>query len=124
MYKSLLLIFFSISLAVSGQLLLKAGMNQIGPITGEDLRAGALTVTKVATNMQVISGLFLYFLSAAIWLVVLSRVDLSFAYPMLGSSYIGVLFASRSLFDEPVTAIRLGGAVLISLGVLLITRSA
>ncbi len=124
MNKSLLLIFFSIGLAVAGQLLLKSGMDQIGPIGGDDLRNGAMTVAKVASNMRVLLGLSLYFMSAGIWLIVLSRVELSFAYPLLGSSYIVVLFASRMLFNEPVTAIRWSGAILIFLGVLLITRSA
>ncbi len=123
MAKSLMLIFMSISLAVGGQLLLKTGMNAIGPITGEDVRNGASTIAKVAANPQVVIGLMLYFVSAAIWLVVLSRVELSFAYPLLGSSYVVVLFASRFLFNEPVTVVRLGGTILISLGVILISRS-
>ncbi len=123
MAKSLIMIFFSISLAVGGQLLLKTGMNAIGPITGEDVRNGASTIMEVVTNPQVVIGLMLYFISAAVWLVVLSRVDLSFAYPLLGSSYIVVLFASRFLFNEPITAVRVGGALLISLGVVLITRT-
>lgn len=123
MAKSLILIFFSISLAVGGQLLLKTGMNTIGPITGEEVRNGASTIVKVAANPQVVIGLMLYFVSAAIWLVVLSRVDLSFAYPLLGSSYIVVLIASRFLFNEPVTMVRLSGTLLISLGVILISRS-
>ncbi len=123
MAKSLIMIFFSISLAVGGQLLLKTGMNAIGPITGEEVRNGASTIVKVAANPQVVIGLMLYFVSAAIWLVVLSRVDLSFAYPLLGSSYIVVLIASRFLFNEPVTMVRLSGTLLISLGVILISRS-
>lgn len=123
MAKSLIMIFFSISLAVGGQLLLKTGMNAIGPITGEEVRNGASTIVKVAANPQVVIGLMLYFVSAAVWLVVLSRVDLSFAYPLLGSSYIVVLIASRFLFNEPVTMVRLSGTLLISLGVILISRS-
>lgn len=123
MSKSLMMIFLSISLAVGGQLLLKTGMNAIGPITGDDVRTGASTITKVIANPQVVIGLLLYFVSAAVWLIVLSRVDLSFAYPLLGSSYIIVLFAARFLFNEPVTAVRMGGVLLISLGVILITRS-
>ena len=123
MSKSLMMIFLSISLAVGGQLLLKTGMNAIGPITGDDVRTGASTITKVIANPQVVIGLLLYFVSAAVWLIVLSRVDLSFAYPLLGSSYIVILFASRFLFNEPVTAVRMGGVLLISLGVILITRS-
>ncbi len=117
------MIFLSVSLAVGGQLLLKMGMNNVGPITGDDVRNGVSTIIKVATTPQVVIGLSLYFISAAVWLIVLSRVELSFAYPLLASSYIVVLFASPYLFNEQVTAVRVGGAVLISLGVILISRS-
>ncbi len=123
MAKSLIMIFFSISLAVAGQLLLKTGMNAIGPITGDDARNIMSTISRVIANPQVLFGLVLYFISAAVWLVVLSRVDLSFAYPLLGSSYVVVLCASWFLFNEPVTAVRISGALLISLGVVLITRT-
>lgn len=123
MFKSLLLIFFSMSLAIGGQLLLKSGMNNVGPITEVEVRDSMATVTRVATNYQVILGLLVYMISAASWMVVLSRVDLSFAYPIMGTSYIIIMAASRLLFNEAVTPARWAGAALISLGVLMITRT-
>jgi len=123
MAKSLGMIFFSISLAVAGQLLLKSGMNNVGRITSENAKAPMALVLKVVSNGRVMSGLTLYFMSALVWLVVLSRVNLSFAYPLIGSSYVIVMLASRVLFDEPITAVRWVGAVFISLGVVLISRT-
>jgi multidrug transporter EmrE-like cation transporter len=121
--KSLLLIFSSISLAVTGQLLLKSGMTKVGPIAGAEIRNGFGTAMAVLANGQVIAGLSFYFVSAMVWLVVLSRVPLSVAYPLVGFSYVIVMLASRTLFSEPITAVRWMGAVFISLGVILISRS-
>lgn len=123
MLKSLLMIFFSITLAVAGQLLLKAGMNKIGPISAADVKNFTGTIAAVLSNVQVLSGLALYIISAVVWLVVLSRVNLSFAYPLIGFSYVIVLFASRFMFHEPVTVVRWAGAVFISFGVFLISRT-
>jgi multidrug transporter EmrE-like cation transporter len=122
--KSLLLIFTSISLAVTGQLLLKSGMTKVGPIAGAEIRNGFGTVMAVLTNGQVIAGLSFYLVSAAVWLVVLSRVPLGIAYPLVGFSYVIVMLASRTLLNEPpISAARWLGAILISLGVILISRS-
>ncbi len=123
MTKSLLMILFSISVAVVGQLFLKAGMDEIGPITLSDTKNGIVTLVKVATNGKVVLGLAIYALSAGVWLIVLSRVDLSFAYPLIGFSYIVVMLASRSLFNEPISAVRWAGAIFISIGVVFISRT-
>jgi drug/metabolite transporter (DMT)-like permease len=122
--KSLLLILTSISLAVTGQLLLKSGMTKVGPIAGAEIRNGLGTVMAVVTNGHVVAGLSFYFVSAVVWLVVLSRVPLSIAYPLVGFSYVIVMLASRTLLNEPpISAVRWFGAILISLGVVLISRS-
>ena len=123
MAKSLLMILFSITLAVIGQLLLKSGMNSVGKISTEDIRNLGATVTKVITNYHVLLGLSLYVISAIVWLVILSRVNLSFAYPLVGFSYVVVMFASRVFFNEPISPIRWAGAVLISIGVVFISRT-
>lgn len=122
MSKSLAMIFFSISLAVAGQLLLKSGMNKVGPISITQVRNAGVTAMNVISNGRVMGGLALYFLSAMVWLVVLSRVNLSFAYPFIGSSYIIVMLSSRLLFGESISSVRWVGAAFISLGVVLISR--
>lgn len=116
------MIFFSISLAVVGQLLLKSGMNKVGPISITQARNAAATAMSIVSNVQVMGGLALYFMSALVWLIVLSRVNLSFAYPLIGSSYIVVMLSSRLLFGESISAVRWAGAAFISLGVVLISR--
>jgi uncharacterized membrane protein len=68
------------------------------------------------------SGLFLYIISAAIWLVVLSAVDLSFAYPFLGFTYVLVLVFSKFILKEDVSLIRWIGTIIITIGVIVISR--
>lgn len=123
MLKSVILIFFSLSLAIGGQFILKVGMNQVGRIGSGDLLYYKDMFLKTFLHPYIIAGLSMYVLSAVSWLVVLSRVNLSFAYPFAGFGYIIVMFISWRFLQEPVSAIRLLGAALIGLGVVLISRS-
>jgi multidrug transporter EmrE-like cation transporter len=59
-----------------------------------------------------------------VWLKVLSRVDVSYAYPMLSIGYVVAALAGRMFFGEPVDLIRWAGIVTIGIGVWLITRTA
>ncbi len=119
---SILLILFSISIAVAGQILLKIGINRIGIVDFSGLEALKQLFFGVIKSPLVISGLFLYVISAAIWLVVLSAVDLSFAYPFIGLTYVMVLILSRFILKEDVNLIRWAGALIITIGVIVISR--
>jgi drug/metabolite transporter (DMT)-like permease len=123
MLKSLALIILSISLAVCGQVSLKAGMNKVGEISATHLTQPFQTLFKMLSNPNVFFGLSLYVVASIIWLIVLSRVDLSFAYPMMGLSYVLILIISRILLGENVTPIRWTGAFIICMGVILISRT-
>lgn len=119
---SILLILFSISIAVAGQILLKIGINRIGMVNFGNLYALKQLFFGVIKSPLVISGLFLYVISAAIWLVVLSAVDLSFAYPFIGFTYVMVLVLSKFILKEDVNPIRWAGALIITIGVIVISR--
>jgi drug/metabolite transporter (DMT)-like permease len=62
-------------------------------------------------------------ISAASWLVILSRVELSYAYPLISIGYILVMILSKYLFNETLTGYRIAGTLLICGGVFMITRS-
>ncbi|MBA7575534.1 4-amino-4-deoxy-L-arabinose-phosphoundecaprenol flippase subunit ArnE [subsurface metagenome] len=119
---SVLLILFSISIAVAGQILLKIGINNIGIVDFSNLGALRQLFFGVIKSPLVISGLFLYVISAAIWMVVLSTVDLSFAYPFIGFTYVMVLVLSKFILKEDVNPIRWAGALIITIGVIVISR--
>ena len=68
-------------------------------------------------------GVFLYGVSALFWLVTLSRVELSFAYPIVSVSYILVAFGSKICFKERISAMRWMSIVIICAGVFLMFLS-
>lgn len=120
--KSLLLIFVSVILGVLGQLSMKQGMLEVGYIPLELAKFGS-SFSRIITTPFVLLGLFLYAVSAMFWLVVLSRVELSYAYPMISIGYVLVVFLSWALFHEHISSSRILGVLLICSGVLLIVRS-
>lgn len=121
--KSLILIFLAMTIAICGQVSLKTGMNEVGKIDVSIETNYVDTAKKVASKPIIWFGLFLYGLGAIVWLVVLSRVDLSFAYPMLSISYVLIVIISIVRFGEQITFSRIIGTLLICTGVIFITRS-
>lgn len=112
------LLLVSVSLATAGQLLLKAGMNAIGlELNLSDL--GEL-VRNAATTWQIVAGLAAFGASSVFWLLTLSRVPLSTAYPVVSLSYLLILAFSVIVLDERPTATVWSGAALIMVGISLI----
>lgn len=117
-----ILILCGVLLNTCAQLLLKAGMSQIGHF--EFSMANALPIGyKVMANPPIIGGLCLYVMSVGVWLLVLSRVQVSFAYPMLSIGYIVNAIAANYFFGEPLTSMRMLGIFIIIAGVYLVAQS-
>ncbi len=119
------LILLSVLLAAVAQLTLKHGMTQV---TGRgvvplDLGDPVETLRRVVTNVSVLGGLGMFVLSAAVWLVVLSRVSLSFAYPFASLTYVLILLFDRFVLGDQVYALRWAGVMLIVVGIVLISRT-
>jgi len=119
---SVLLILLSISIAVGGQLMLKIGINRMGVSDLGSLSAVGGFFSGIIKSPMVIAGLLLYVISAAIWMIVLSAVDLSFAYPFLGFTYVLVLVLSKFILREDVNPVRWIGAFIITAGVVVLSR--
>lgn len=118
----LALILGGVLLNTGAQLFLKAGMTQIGHF--EFTMANAVPIgLKVMANPPIITGLVMYVVSVGVWLLVLSRVQVSFAYPMLSIGYVVNAVAAYYLFGEPLTSMRLLGIFIIIAGVYLVTQS-
>ena len=118
---SLALLFVSVSFAVVGQLTLKSAMERVGRI-GRTSELGE-TLTKAAKEPLLWVGLALFGISAVFWLVVLSRVRLSVAYPLVGVSYILIVALARFRLHEHVPALRWVGVSVIALGIAVIGLS-
>lgn len=122
MNKSIGLILIAVVFSVSGQLLLKAGANKVGRIEISALKNPLQIVSSFFRSPFILFGLLLFGISAFLWIVALTREDLSFAYPLIGTSYILILLFSRIFLGENVNVFRWLGALLVALGVVLITR--
>ncbi len=116
------LILLGVLLNAAAQLCLKEGMRRIGHF--DFVWANFIPIgLQVAGNIFVLGGLFLYVVSVAVWLLVLSRVEVSFAYPLLSVGYIVNAVAGYYLFQENLSLPRISGIVIICVGVYFVTRS-
>ncbi|MHB0977118.1 MAG: DMT family transporter [Candidatus Aquicultorales bacterium] len=120
---SLGMIAFSIILAVGGQFLLKAGLDRVGKFEAVSIVSAGPFLLKTLLEPRVLLGLSLYVLSSVSWLLVLSRVELSFAYPLVALGYVVAIALAAIFRNEAVSLMRWGGALMISIGVVLISRS-
>jgi multidrug transporter EmrE-like cation transporter len=121
--------FISFSLILAGvllnavaQLSLKAGTNALGVI-GISKGQTLSLIFGVATQPYIIGGLTCYVFSVAIWIVALSRVAVSVAYPMLSIGYVVNAFAAWYLFGEVLSISKLAGIGIIIVGVYVVSRS-
>jgi drug/metabolite transporter (DMT)-like permease len=110
----------SVAFAVAAQFTLKAAMNEVGRIGSTEIAAVGDTLTRTLKEPRLWLGLTLFGISALFWLVVLSRVDLSVAYPFVGLSYIIVVLFSRLFLHEQVSALRWLGVVVVAVGIAII----
>ncbi len=109
----------AILLNVCGHSFLKAGMTRVGPITGSFLHYAFNAIT----TPLVLLGLFSYVASVSLYMMVLSKTDLSFAYPLLMSiGYVLIVLVSFLIFKEPFSAYKWIGIGLILIGVILVGR--
>jgi undecaprenyl phosphate-alpha-L-ara4N flippase subunit ArnE len=110
----------SIAMSVAGQLLLKTGMRRI-------VSAGAASAAAIllgaATNPAILLGTLCFLSGTASWLLVLSKLDLSVAYPLGGLSHVLITLTSWLILGEPVRLQRWMGVALVVIGVILVGRS-
>lgn len=115
-------IFVGICLNAMAQLLLKAGTNAVGAIhlTAETWFATAI---KLATQLPILAGLTCYVVSVVVWIIGLSRVDVTIAYPLLSLGYIINAIGAWYFLGEMVSTQRILAIGVIIVGVILLTRS-
>jgi multidrug transporter EmrE-like cation transporter len=119
---SFALILVGVLLNAAAQLLLKAGTNAVGKF--EFAAANAVPMgLKLAVEPHILGGIACYVISVVVWILALSRVEVSIAYPMLSIGYVVNAVAAYYLFGEAVTATRLVGIGIIILGVFIVARS-
>jgi multidrug transporter EmrE-like cation transporter len=116
------LILFSVFTNFASQVLLKKGMTSIDHF---ELSFSGISgsILSIVLNGYVVGGLFVMVVSMGSHLVVLSRVDISFAYPFLGLSFVLVTLWGHFVLSEDLNMWRLIGVALICFGVSCVARS-
>jgi multidrug transporter EmrE-like cation transporter len=119
---SFTLVIVGVLLNASAQLLLKAGTNAIGAFefSGKNILPIGW---RVASEPHILAGLSAYVVSVGTWILALSRVEVSVAYPMLSIGYVVNAVAARYLFGEMLSLTRMAGIAVVIFGVYLIARS-
>lgn len=121
-FPSFSLVMLGVLLNAVAQLLLKAGTNAIGAFEFSGVNIAPVG-WKIATSPYILSGIGCYVVSVVVWILALSRVEVSIAYPMLSVGYLLNAVAAWYLFGEAVTPMRLLGIGVIILGVFIVARS-
>jgi multidrug transporter EmrE-like cation transporter len=115
------LIIISILLNAVGQLFLKGGTEKVGVIHLDNVLS---LLWDIVFNPMILTGIICYTVSLGLWIMALSRVEVSFAYPMLSLGYVVTAIAAYFLFDEPLSLMRMAGIAVIIVGVYMISRTA
>lgn len=116
------LILLGVLLNAAAQLLLKAGTNAVGRF---DFSLDNLIPVgmKLAFEPHIAGGITCYVVSLVVWIMALSRVEVSIAYPMLSIGYVANALAAWYFFGEAVSVMRLAGIGVIIIGVYIVARS-
>lgn len=112
----------TIGLTSFGQLFLKLAANQPG-FQDAMTRGPKALLLAAPTEPRLIVGVLLYGLSTVSWVLVLTRLDLSQAYPVVMMSFVVILVLSWAALGETIGPVRLFGAALVIVGVCCIARS-
>lgn len=120
----IVLILVSVGLAAVAQLTLKAGMNHVNDaLAPRTFSLNGTSIRVLVVEPLVWGGLVLFAVSAVVWLVVLSRTSLSFAYPFASITYVLILLFDHFVLDEQVPALRWAGVAAIAVGIFLVSRT-
>jgi drug/metabolite transporter (DMT)-like permease len=115
------ILLVAVALAATGQLILKNGMNLAKTHAAE---TGRSLVLGAVTSPWILGGLLIFGLSAIAWLVTLSRVPLSVAYPFNALGYVVILVASSVLLHERTNVWTWLGTVLVVGGLIVVVTTA
>ena len=116
--RGLIALTISVLCCAASQLLLKLGMAGIGTLPSFD---GLAAYAVQLIRLPIVGGLALYAIGTVLWLICLTKLDLSVAYPASAVQFLLIFAGAWCLFDEPMTTPRLIGAAVVLIGVLLLT---
>lgn len=122
MFNNYIIILVLVCTAVLAQTLLKLGMKKSGKIGSLSLKSIFPLIIRMSTNPYVFLGVGLYGVGSFLWLVLLSRLDLSFLFPFGALEYILIFLTSHFILHEKVKKARVFGVVFILIGIFILTK--
>lgn len=121
-YTVLALVSINIIFNVIGQLFLKTGMNKLGNFK-ISLEALIPIFIKAFLSPYILLGLGCYVTGFLIWLIVLAKAEVSYAYPLISLGYVLTAIMGWWLLGENVTVVRMAGILVTCIGVFIISQS-
>lgn len=118
MYKTILMVFVTCVLSTCGQLCLKISVNTIGRMGLHDIGKLGVMFGKLLSMPLVWLGLVFYVLGSALWVVILSRVNLNVAYPLISMNFILVILAAWLFLGETLSYQRIIAIAIICCGII------
>jgi len=106
------LIFLTCILSCGAQLLLRSGASHV--------RTAVFTDLRWLINWRVACGIALFSVSTLVWVYVLSKTPLSYAYLLASVNYVLIPIASRYILGEALTRPKVAAMVFISIGILIL----
>ena len=119
--KIFVLILFSVSFSALAQITMKRGVS--APEIQQTLAEPVAAIIAFAGNGYIVAGLFLYGVSAILWLFVLARLDVSLAYPFVALGFVLTMVLGATLLGEQIGAMRVAGTLLVGIGVAFLAQS-
>lgn len=123
MAKLLLILLIGLVFESTGVVLLKKGMTNIGEVNRVTPAEIVRLVKAGATSGQILLGVFFEALFFICLLILMSKSEISFLWPLTALSFVFATLAAIIFLHEQVSAVRWAGVVLIMIGAALISYS-
>ena len=114
---SILIILLVTATAATAHILLKIGMNEVGEINSDSIKTPGILIKQLLSTPAILAAIPVYAVSNIGWLIVLSKLNLSVAYPFLASLYIFIPVLSMVFLSESLTLQHWTGIIVIVIGV-------
>lgn len=115
----LVLILIAVALGAVGQIFIQMGANRIGEVTALGFSP---KLFKLMFSPEVLSGMFIYAVSAVLYVIVVSKRGIGYAYPFVALNQVIILLISWLLFGQTPPSLRVIGVLLICAGMLCVAR--
>ena len=114
---SVLIILVVTATAATAHILLKIGMNEVGEINSDSIKTPGILIKQLLSTPAILAAIPVYAVSNIGWLIVLSKLNLSVAYPFLASLYIFIPVLSMVFLSESLTLQHWTGIIVIGIGI-------